>query len=127
MMTMSVATGSSFSGWPPESKPVLEVLKGNAMCQIVKWVIVLALAVLLVYAGCDGDCRAVTCEKIWEGMAGGLMAALVLTFSKLEALQRRELFTFRRVLRLVRRDVCAGLVGGLLLGLLFAGILLFLG
>jgi hypothetical protein len=95
---------------------------------VVKWLVVVVLVLVLVSAAPNERCRDLALSKTLEGFAGGVMAAIVLTVSKILAQERPPgMFTLRRASRLVRQRVGEGLVGGLLVGLVLASVLLIWG
>jgi hypothetical protein len=87
------------------------------MLTFIKWATASAVALLAICVTVHPHCRPVVFEITLEGLAGGLMVGLVLAFSKLERLRHREWFTLTRAICLVRHELCAGLVGGLLVAL----------
>lgn len=93
------------------------------MLRVLKVALVSILVVLLISAMCEETSRTIVSEKAFEGMAGGILAGLVMAFSKLERAKPGFARVPRLILLLVRHEVCAGLVGGFLVGLTIAIIL----
>ncbi len=87
---------------------------------ILKWAIALAILLLLTCATNDPRCGSVVCGKILEGLAGGAVFGLLSALSQCERLRSQRLTFLPLAFCLIRRELRSGLVGGLLVGLVLA-------